>query len=138
MSRPNCRWRNGGISVVVASPTPMIGILLDSISVTSRSCTARFNASAAKYPAVPPPTTTTLRSAVTFGRASGTAAVATGGAGAKRSATALAADGNALAAPSIGESSIALMRCSASRKAGDIGSVAGCPPYEMAKLVERS
>jgi hypothetical protein len=63
-------------------------ILLDSISVTSRSGTSRFNASAAKYPAVPPPDYDSLGPG-TFARS--TSAVAAGDVGAKRSATALAA-----------------------------------------------
>src|SRR6185369_6011118 len=36
MSIPSCACRKGGISVVVASPTPMMGMVLDSTRVTSR------------------------------------------------------------------------------------------------------
>src|SRR5947208_16610524 len=68
----------------------------------------------------------------------GVAGVPTTGAGAQRSATAFAAAGNALAAPSIRELSIDLMRSTASRNSDEIGSLAGCPPYEVAELVDRS
>src|ERR1019366_8670886 len=61
MSSPRSRCRNGGISVVVASPTPMIGTALDSTRVTCSSGNRRLSASAAKYPAVPPPMTPTVR-----------------------------------------------------------------------------
>jgi len=45
---PSVRWRNATSGGVVASPTPMIGILDDSTNVTRRSGDARFSAIAAK------------------------------------------------------------------------------------------
>ncbi|EDM79933.1 hypothetical protein PPSIR1_22866 [Plesiocystis pacifica SIR-1] len=48
IDRPSCACRKGGIRVVVASPTPMIGTLLEAITVTSSSGKRRWIASAAK------------------------------------------------------------------------------------------